>query len=220
MKKLVLLLLIAGSAYAQDIQKGVTFTDGMTVHGADLNNAIDNAVILPTYFSAKGTGTPLTTDPVLFYQASTSTVKQVTLANLLTAGNALNLTTTRQPNFFLAGPANGSPVAPTFRLLTPYDVKITTDTAGGSTINCFTSLTFSRTLSANTTYTLSNMVDGQVVTVAIKQAASGGPYTATFSGVTWKGGVAPTQTQTANKVDLYSFIKIGTPVYGSASQNY
>lgn len=220
-KKLLFpLLLIASLGYAQDIQKGVTFSDGMTVHGADLNNAIDNATILPTFYSAKGNGTPLTSDNILFYQGSTSTIKKVTLADLLTAGHALDLTTTRTANFVLAGPATGSAAAPTFRLLSPYDLRVVTETAGGSTINCSTSTTFSRTLSANTTYTLSNMVDGQVVTAAIKQAASGGPYTATFSGVTWKGGVAPTQTNVANKVDLYTFIKIGTPVYGSASQNY
>ena len=36
----------------------------------------------------------------------------------------------------------------------------------------------------------------------------------------WRGGTAPTQTTTASKIDLYTFIHIGSKVYATASQNY
>jgi hypothetical protein len=211
------------SSYAQDISKGVTFTDGMTVHGADLNNAIDNATILPTFFSTKGSATPLTTDLLLFHQNSTSTIKQATVATVMTAGNALNTTTTQSAKTFYGGPTAGSAAAPTFRLLSPFDTSDATDTGGGTTVDCSLARTFSRTLAANTTYTLTNIADGETVTVSVAQAAAGGPYTASFTvagGITWRAGVTPTQTATASRIDLYSFIHIGSKVYGSASQDY
>jgi hypothetical protein len=43
--------------------------------------------------------------------------------------------------------------------------------------------------------------------------------TATFTGVKWTGGTAPTITATASAVDLISFIADGTNWYGSAIQN-
>lgn len=225
MKKLLLLLLLVlpHLARGQDISKGLTFTDGMTVHASDLNSAIDNATILRTFYSNKSTGTPLSTDTVVFDQASTSTLKQVTIANLITAGGGVSTATTRSANTFLGGPASGAAAASTFRALTPADTSDATNTAGGTTIDCSLARTFSRTLAANTTYTLTNISDGEAVTVAIKQAAAGGPYTTTFTvagGITWRGGSAPTQTTTANKTDLFTFIHIGSLVYGAASQNY
>jgi hypothetical protein len=208
---------------AQDISKGHTFVDGDTVHASDLNTLVDSATILETFISNKSVATPLATDNFLFDQGSTSTLKAVSLANLLSAGNALNLTTVRTANTFLGGPGSGATAAPTFRALVPADTSMATNTAGGTTIDCSIARTFSRTLAANTTYTLTNIPDGDTVTVAVKQAAAGGPYTTTITvagGVTWKGGVAPVQTTTANKTDLFTFIHIGSVVYGSASQNY
>jgi hypothetical protein len=221
---LALFLTVALShSYAQDLSKGHTFTDGDTVHASDLNTLVDSATILPTFLSNKATATPLTTDIFLFDQASTSTLKTVSLANLLGAGSAVVTTTTRTANTFLGGPNSGAAAAPTFRVLTPADTSDATNTAGGTTVDCSIARTFSRTLAGNTTYTLTNISDGETVTVAIKQAASGGPYTAAFTvagGITWRGGTAPTQTTTANKTDLFTFIHIGSVVYGTASQNY
>jgi len=215
-----LLSLVLNHIYAQDISKGVTFTDGMTVHASDLNTAIDNATILSTFYSGKGAGTPLTTDSLLFHQASTSTLKSVSLANLMTAGNAVNTSTVRAANTVLAGPTSGSSAAPTFRLISAADTAIATNTAVSSTIDWSSARTFFRTLTANTTYSFTNLKDGETVTVAVRQAAFGGPYTAAFTGVAWKGSVAPTQTTTANKVDLYTFIDFGGTIFGSASQSY
>jgi len=210
-------------AYAQDMSKGHTFTDGDTVHAADLNTLVDGATILHTFISNKAVTTPLTSDLFIFDQASTNTLKAVSLASLLTAGNALDTSTVRAANVFYGGPISGASAAPTFRALVPADTSDATNTAGGTTVDCSLARTFDRTLSANTLYTLTNISDGETVTVAVHQAASGGPYTATFTvagGVTWRGGTAPTQTTTASKIDLYTFIHIGSKVYATASQNY
>jgi len=43
--------------------------------------------------------------------------------------------------------------------------------------------------------------------------------TATFTGVKWSGGTAPTITATASAVDIISFIAVGSTWYGSAIQN-
>lgn len=210
-------------SYAQDISKGHTFADGDTVHAADLNTLVDSATILETFLANKGEATPLTTDYFIFDQASTNSLKKVSLANFLVAGHAFDTTTTRTANTFFAGPASGAVAAPTFRAIVPADTADATNTAGGTTFDCSIARTFSRTLAANTTYTLTNFPDGSTVTAAVKQAAAGGPYTTTITvagGVTWRGGTAPTQTTTANKTDLFTFIHIGSVVYGSASQNY
>jgi hypothetical protein len=221
MKKLLLLFLIPLALQAQDLQTGVTFTDGMTVHAADLNNAVNNATILSSFLSSKGSAAPLTTDKFLFLQNSSSSLKAVTLADLLTAGSVVNTTTTRSANTVFSGPASGAAAAPTFRTLKPADVSLGTVTIAASTIDWSLGQVFFKQLAANTSFTLTSGTSGEVITVAIKQAASGGPYTATFPGVIWKGGVAPTQTTTPSKTDIYTFILVtGVGICGSASQNY
>jgi hypothetical protein len=52
----------------------------------------------------------------------------------------------------------------------------------------------------------------------LTQAATG-MTTATFTGVKFAGGTAPTITATASAVDIISFIAVGSTWYGSAIQN-
>jgi hypothetical protein len=48
-----------------------------------------------------------------------------------------------------------------------------------------------------------------------------GSFTATFSGVKWGGGgVAPSITTGANKIDILSFLSDGTNWYGGIIQNF
>ena len=87
-----------------------------------------------------------------------------------------------------------------------------------SDINWATSNTYTKTLSANTTFTFSNGLTGQTINVALTNTASN--YTVTWPGtVKWSGGSAPTQT-TGAKTDIYTFINIGGTVYGSVVQNF
>lgn len=77
--------------------------------------------------------------------------------------------------------------------------------------------THTKTLSANTTFTFSNATAGKQIVVAVTNTASN--YTVTWPTVSWSGGTAPTQT-TGAKTDIYTFIQIGSTIYGSAIQNF
>jgi len=68
------------------------------------------------------------------------------------------------------------------------------------------------------TFTMPTATAGKSFILKLTQAATG-MTTATFTGVKFSGGTAPTITATASAVDLISFIADGTNWYGSAIQN-
>jgi hypothetical protein len=75
---------------------------------------------------------------------------------------------------------------------------------------------FSKTLSANTTFTFANTVSGQSITVAVTNTASN--YAVTWpGGIKWPGGLAPTQS-TGVQTDVYTFKNIGGVFYGTVEQ--
>jgi len=77
---------------------------------------------------------------------------------------------------------------------------------------------FTKTLSANTTFTFSNRSSGQTIVVRLTNTASN--YTVTWPvAVLWSGGTAPTQT-IGVKSDVYTFIHDGTTTYGSVVQDF
>lgn len=73
------------------------------------------------------------------------------------------------------------------------------------------------TLTGNCTFTMPTATAGASLTIVLTQ---GGTNTATFTGVLWSGGTAPTITATANKRDVLVFVSDGTNWYGSALQNF
>jgi hypothetical protein len=73
------------------------------------------------------------------------------------------------------------------------------------------------TLSASCTFTMPTATAGASLTLFLTQ---GSTYTATFTGVKWSGGTAPTITATANKIDVLVFVSDGTNWYGTALQNF
>lgn len=75
---------------------------------------------------------------------------------------------------------------------------------------------FTKTLSANSTFTFSNLTSGQTIIVRLTNTASN--YTVTWPTVKWAGGAAPTMTVGA-KSDVYTFVYDGTDVFGSYVQN-
>lgn len=76
---------------------------------------------------------------------------------------------------------------------------------------------FSKILAANSTFTFSNVADGNVIVVALTNTASN--FTATFpAGIKWAGGAAPVLTLGA-KTDVFTFCRIGSTTYGSVVQN-
>jgi hypothetical protein len=60
---------------------------------------------------------------------------------------------------------------------------------------------------------------GKSFILILTQAATG-MTTATFTGVKWADGLAPTITATASAVDILSFVANGSVWYGSASQAF
>ena len=78
------------------------------------------------------------------------------------------------------------------------------------------------TLTASTacTFTMPTATAGKSFILLLKQAASTGNGTATFTGVKFNVVGTPTMTATAGRMDIFSFVSDGTNWYGSASQGY
>jgi hypothetical protein len=78
------------------------------------------------------------------------------------------------------------------------------------------------TLTASTacTFTMPTATAGKSFVLLLKQAATTGNGSATFTGVKWNSAGAPTITVTAGKMDILSFIADGTNWYGSYTQGY
>jgi hypothetical protein len=78
------------------------------------------------------------------------------------------------------------------------------------------------TLTASTgcTFTMPSATAGKSFILMLKQAATTGGGTATFTSVKWNSTGTPTATSTAGKMDIFTFVSDGTNWYGSASQGY
>jgi hypothetical protein len=78
------------------------------------------------------------------------------------------------------------------------------------------------TLTASTacTFTMPTATAGKSFVLFLKQAASTGNGTATFTSVKWGTAGAPTITATAGKMDILTFFADGTNWYGSIAQGY
>lgn len=78
------------------------------------------------------------------------------------------------------------------------------------------------TLTASTacTFTMPTATAGKSFVLLLKQAASTGNGTATFTSVKWGTSGAPTITATAGRMDILSFVADGTNWYGSYTQGY
>jgi len=74
------------------------------------------------------------------------------------------------------------------------------------------------TLNQSCTFTMPSVASGVSFILMLYTVAGG--FTATFTGVKWPYGTAPTITTTASRNDILSFICDGTYWYGSFSQGY
>lgn len=83
-----------------------------------------------------------------------------------------------------------------------------------------TLLTATLTASTACTFTMPTAVAGKSFVLLLKQAASTGNGSATFTGVKWNSVGAPTITATAGKMDILTFVSDGTNWYGSYTQGY
>ena len=78
------------------------------------------------------------------------------------------------------------------------------------------------TLTASTAcaFTMPTATAGKSFVLMLKQAASTGNGTATFTGVKWSSAGTPTMTPTAGRMDIFTFFSDGTNWYGSAAQGF
>jgi hypothetical protein len=91
-----------------------------------------------------------------------------------------------------------------------------------NTLSLATGTVQTATLTASTacTFTMPTATAGKSFILLLKQAATTGNGTATFTSVKWNSGGTPTVTATAGKMDIFTFVADGTNWYGSASQGY
>ena len=91
-----------------------------------------------------------------------------------------------------------------------------------STISLTSGTVQTATLTASTacTFTMPTATAGKSFILLLKQAASTGGGTATFTGVKWGTAGTPTVTSTAGKMDIFSFVADGTNWYGNVTQGY
>jgi len=91
-----------------------------------------------------------------------------------------------------------------------------------STLSLTTGTVLTATLTASTacTFTMPTATAGKSFILLLKQAATTGNGTATFTSVKWGGVGAPVITATAGKMDVISFISDGTNWYGNIAQGY
>ena len=64
------------------------------------------------------------------------------------------------------------------------------------------------------TVTFSNAQSGDEFTLSVTRTANGANQNITWANVYWPNGVNPGQTNTANKIDIYKFTKVGGSIYG------
>jgi hypothetical protein len=78
------------------------------------------------------------------------------------------------------------------------------------------------TLTASTacTFTMPTATAGKSFVLLLKQAATTGAGTATFTSVKWGTAGAPTITATAGKMDILTFVSDGTNWYGSVAAGF
>jgi hypothetical protein len=68
-------------------------------------------------------------------------------------------------------------------------------------------------LGGNRTFALVNDNDGQAFLIVVQQDATGSRTVTWWTGILWPGGTVPTLTTTANKRDVFSFLRLSTGVY-------
>ena len=149
--------------------------------------------------------------------------------NTSITGNIISSQITSVANTQITGNIISSQISPNLTLngnttVTSYVeavVAIGTVTTA-STISLANGTVQTATLTASTacTFTMPTATAGKSFVLLLKQAASTGNGTATFTGVKFGTAGAPTITATAGKMDILTFIADGTNWYGSISQGY
>jgi len=175
------------------------FTLSGTVAGG--GNQLNNVII--------GTSTPLAGNFTTLSATGALTYGGVTLTNAVTGTGKMVLDTSPTINN---------------QTVTNYVESVVTigTVTSSSTLSLTSGTVQTATLTASTacTFTMPTATAGKSFVLLLKQAASTGNGTATFTGVKFGTAGAPTITATAGKMDILTFIADGTNWYGSIAQGY
>lgn len=188
-----------------------------------VTNSGGNTVIASNRLAMAGTNAA----SILLDQSGNITASgTITTTGGLTSTAAINQTSTSGPNIFSAGVNVNNSLAVTGTATftgtvnLPLGTLIPSGSGNTTTLDWSTGFSQSNYLAGGATYTMINLTDRQQFTVSVTDS---GGHLVTWSvpagqNLKWSGGSAPAQT--ANKTDVYTFIKIGTTIYGSAVQNF
>ena len=188
-----------------------------------VNNGLADAV---TVKNTSGTGIAVPAGKSMFvFNNGTNVVDAITHLSSLTLGSALPVasggTGVTASTGTVAVVLSTSPTLITSTFTGYTETVVAIGTVGAShTFVITTGTVQTATLTASTpcTFTMPTATAGTSFILRLTQAATG-MTTATFTGVQFAGGTAPTITATASATDIISFIAIGSTWYGSAIQN-
>jgi len=188
-----------------------------------INNGLADAV---TVKNTSGTGIAVPAGKSMFvFNNGTNVVDAITHLSSLTLGSALPVasggTGVTSSTGSVAVVLSTSPTLITSTFTGYTETVVAIGTVGAAhTFVITTGTVQTATLTASTpcTFTMPTATAGTSFILRLTQAATG-MTTATFTGVQFAGGTAPTITATASAVDLISFIAVGSTWYGSAIQN-
>jgi hypothetical protein len=189
-------LVYNGSTWVVSAQIGANTGVAVTLDGVQtLTNKTLTAPVIAT-ISNTGTLTLPTSTDTLIGRATTDTLTNKTLTT-----PALNNPTVT--NYVESVVAIGT-------VTTASTLSLTSGTVQTATLTASTACTF----------TMPTATAGKSFILLLKQAATTGNGTATFTGVKWGTAGAPTITATAGRMDVLSFVADGSNWYGSITQGF
>lgn len=181
-----------------------TSTSGLFSLGLELYNGTSTTDLTPENGSANHTITVPAADGTMALTSdipSTGTIAAQDADNVAITGGSLSGVTV---NNYTKG------VVPIGTVGASHTIDLTNGTFQTATL----------TASTASTFTMPTATAGKSFTLLLKQAATTGNGTATFTGVKWDENGTPTITATAGKMDILTFTADGTNWYGSIIQGF